>query len=845
MKLLRYLLPTYNERVLRKYRGVVAKINDLESSYESLSDEALRGKTAEFKEQLAQGVALDELLVPVFATVREVSKRVLGMRHYDTQLLGGMALHHGQIAQMQTGEGKTLVSTLPAYLNALLGHGVHIVTVNEYLAQRDKQWMQPLYDFLGVSTAVVLAGMEKQDRQSAYAADITYGTNNELGFDYLRDNMCMALQDRVQRLQKPGLVVIDEVDSILIDEARTPLIISGPSDDDSKSYGQMIAVARQLTASTDEESAADVHINEKDRQASLTEQGHARVEVMLHEQGVIPEGESLYDTQYVSLNYFLNAALRAHFIYQKDVDYIVSEGKVMIIDEHTGRSMPGRRWGEGLHQAVEAKEEVSVEAENITLASITFQNFFRQYGKIAGMTGTADTEAKELKTIYDLDVIVIPTHRPMVRQDLPDKVYATAADKVKALVADIKERHGRGQPILVGTASIESSEMLSSCLKKEKIKHQVLNAKYHESEAKIIAQAGCLNAVTIATHMAGRGTDIILGGSPEGLTDKQKEAWHQAHEQVLALGGLHILGTERNESRRIDNQLRGRAGRQGDPGSSQFWLSLEDNLLRIFASNRMAALMQRLGLKGDVSIEDSMINRAIENAQRKVEGHYFDTRKQLLKFDNIANDQRMLIYQQRLELQQCEDVPALVDDILYGSIESMLDLHQDETYDAMLERLQERLVSQCGITLDLSSWASKNLEQDDEREALVHFILEALRAKQKPVFEAMNPEQLAQAHRMVLLQILDVCWRKHLQSIEHLRRSIHLRGYANKDPFQEFKRETYVMFQGMLDDIKARFLAAWSRVVVRPSAPPRRNDDCPCKSGKKYKHCCGAMVTSD
>ncbi len=887
-----------NERLLKRMWVVVEKINALEESMAALSDEALRAKTEEFRGRLADGTALDDLLPEAFAVVREGGKRVFSMRHFDVQLIGGMVLHEGKIAEMRTGEGKTLVATLAAYLNALPGKGVHVVTVNDYLAQRDSQWMGKLYEFLGLSTGVILSQQSTEEKRAAYGADITYGTNNEYGFDYLRDNMAFRVEDKVQR----GLhyAIVDEVDSILIDEARTPLIISGPIDDKSELYLQIDKLIPQLKPQESEGGPGDYTIDEKAKQVYFTEEGHQHIEELLLSAGLLKEGESLYDAANITLMHHLIAALRAHALYQRDVDYIVQNNEVVIVDEFTGRTMPGRRWSEGLHQAIEAKEGVPIQNENQTLASITFQNYFRLYDKLSGMTGTADTEAYEFQQIYGLEVVVIPTHRPMIRKDHPDLIYLTANDKYNAIVEDIKDCYQRGQPVLVGTTSIETSEYLSKLLRKEKIKHQVLNAKHHEKEAQIVAQAGCPGAVTIATNMAGRGTDIVLGGSLEvelaALKDptaerieKVEQDWQQRHEAVLSSGGLHIIGTERHESRRIDNQLRGRSGRQGDPGSSRFYLSLEDNLMRIFASERVGALMQKLGMEEGEAIEHPWVTKAIENAQRKVEGHNFDIRKQLLEYDDVANDQRKVIYQQRNELMEAEDISDTIKVLREEVLNEVIDQYippqsLEEQWD--VAGLEKALEQEFGLRVPIARW----LEDDDSlhEETLRQRLLEALEQSYAEKEALAGPEVMRDFEKAVMLQVLDSNWKDHLAAMDHLRQGIHLRGYAQKNPKQEYKREAFEMFSTMLDQIKHEVIGVLSRVQVRAeedvqaieeqrrSKAPRqyrhpdatlggeslgegheaeashqpmvregrkigRNEPCPCGSGKKYKQCHGKL----
>ena len=891
-----------NERVLKKLRKVVDDIAAMEADIEKLDDAALKAKTAEFRQQLDDGKSLDDILPEAFAVVREASKRVLGMRHFDVQMIGGMVLNDGRIAEMKTGEGKTLVATLAVYLNALPGEGVHVITVNDYLARRDAGWMSKLYGFLGLSTGVIVSGLGSEQRREAYACDITYGTNNEFGFDYLRDNMAFRIEEKVQR----GLnfAVIDEVDSILIDEARTPLIISGPAEDSSELYQQINTLIpyldRQEGEGEEVTKPGDYTVDEKNKQVHFTEAGHEKIEKLLTEAGLLDDNASLYDAANIGLMHHVTAALRAHVLFQRDVDYMVQDNQIVIVDEFTGRSMPGRRWSEGLHQAVEAKEGVKIQNENQTLASITFQNYFRLYNKLSGMTGTADTEAFELNSIYGLEVVVIPTHKEMQRKDEADRIYLTGQEKFQAILEDIQDCQKRGQPVLVGTASIESSELLSGLLKKAKIKHEVLNAKFHEKEAQIIANAGRPGAVTIATNMAGRGTDIVLGGSleaelealPEEASEETKEKirteWMNRHEQVLGAGGLHIIGTERHESRRIDNQLRGRSGRQGDPGSTRFYLSLEDNLMRIFASDRMAGLMQKLGMEEGEAIEHPWVTRAIENAQRKVEGHNFDIRKQLLEFDDVANDQRKVVYEQRNELMAAEDVSETIasmrDTVINDTISIYIPPNSiDEQWD--VAGLEQALRDEYALELDISDW----LENDDSlhEESLRERILEEAEKAYQAKEETVGEELMRHFEKAVMLQTLDSQWKEHLAQMDYLRTGINLRGYAQKDPKQEYKRESFSLFTTMLDNIKHEVIRIISRVQVRApedvdavdqqrrqsgdvqyqhddaqkigqqeaeeetpqAAQPYtrdgskvgRNDPCPCGSGKKFKHCHGAI----
>ncbi len=893
-KLLKKIFGSRNERLIKQMRKVVDKINELEPTMQALSDEQLQAKTDEFKQRLEKGETLDDLLVEAFAAVREASQRVLGMRHYDVQLIGGMVLHQGKIAEMRTGEGKTLMSTLPAYLNALSGKGVHVVTVNDYLARRDAEWMGKVYSFMDMTVGVSISDMPFEEKKAAYDADITYGTNNEFGFDYLRDNMAFSADEQFQRGQH--FAIIDEVDSILIDEARTPLIISGPAEDSSANYYKINDLVPNLVKQEEEDGPGDYTVEEKNKQIFLTEEGHQHVEKLLLEAGLLNEGESLYDVSNINLLHHINAALRAHVLYQKDVDYIVDNNEIVIVDEFTGRTMPGRRWSDGLHQAVEAKEGVPIQQENQTLASITFQNYFRLYEKLSGMTGTADTEAYELQQIYGLEVVVIPTHREMIRDDRTDLVYLTMQEKFEAIIEDIRDCQKRKQPVLVGTASIEVSEYLSALLKKEKIKHEVLNAKQHEREAEIIAQAGQPGAVTIATNMAGRGTDIVLGGNfdaeiaklkdpDEATIAKRKAAWQERHDQVVAAGGLHIIGTERNESRRVDNQLRGRAGRQGDRGSSRFYLSLEDNLMRIFASERVSGLMQRLGMEKGEAIEHPWVSKAIENAQRKVEGHNFDMRKQLLEYDDVANDQRKVIYAQRNELMKLDDISDSIEAIRADVINNIIDGYIppqsiEEQWD--VAGLEEAIAGEFGIELDIQGWlkADDELHEQALREKIIESIVKDYRAKE----ELYGPETMRHIEKAVMLQVLDSQWKEHLALMDQLRQGIHLRGYAQKDPKQEYKRESFAMFTDMLERIKHEVVTLLSRVQVRSDEEIAameeqrrmdsgemefqheevssmgsseeeeehtpfvrgerkigRNEPCPCGSGKKYKQCHGKL----
>ena len=896
-----------NERQLRQLNRIVAKINALEPEIEKLSDEQLQAKTPEFKQRIAGGEALDKVLPEAFAVCREAGRRVLGMRHYDVQLIGGMVLHLGKIAEMRTGEGKTLVATLPVYLNALEGKGVHVVTVNDYLARRDAAQMGKLYNWLGLSVGVVYPGMPHSDKREAYASDITYGTNNEFGFDYLRDNMALSKADRYQR----GLhyAIVDEVDSILIDEARTPLIISGPADDSPELYIRVNRVVPNLVKQEAEDGEGDFWVDEKGKQVHLSEAGMEHAEQLLVEAGILDgETEGLYAPQNLTVVHHLNAALRAHAIYQRDVDYIVRDGEVVIVDEFTGRTLSGRRWSDGLHQAVEAKEGVPVQRENQTLASITFQNLFRMYKKLSGMTGTADTEAFEFQSIYGLEVVVIPTNRPTIRKDSPDQVFLNRKGKFNAVLADIEECAKRGQPVLVGTTSIETSEMLSEHLRKAGVKHEVLNAKQHDREATIVANAGRPAAVTIATNMAGRGTDIVLGGSleaeihelGEGATDEQKAAvkaeWQKRHEAVKAAGGLHIVGTERHESRRIDNQLRGRSGRQGDPGSSRFYLSLEDNLMRIFASDWVQKAMRMMGMKEDDVIEDRLVSRQIEKAQRKVEAHNFDIRKNLLDFDDVNNDQRKVIYAQRDELLDAESVKANVDgirdDVIFDVVARFVPPNSiDEQWD--LRGLEATLESDFGLQMSLTDLVKSHEELDAE--AIAAKVQERVNQHFAEKEAGVGEETMRALEKHVMLTVLDQSWKEHLARMDYLRQGIYLRGYAQKQPKQEYKKEAFELFSDMLENVKREVVTLLSRVRIRSDEEVQaleaaerqqaearlsqsqfqhqdmggysadeeaaqvqaaqqgiaqaqrdepkigRNDPCPCGSGKKYKHCHGQL----
>ncbi|MEH6530172.1 MAG: preprotein translocase subunit SecA [Photobacterium frigidiphilum] len=906
-KLLTKVIGSRNDRTLRRMRKIVDEINKLEPQFDSLQDEDLKAKTVEFRERLDQGESLDLLLPEAFATVREASKRVFGMRHFDVQLLGGMVLNNCQIAEMRTGEGKTLTATLPAYLNALTGKGVHIVTVNDYLAARDAETNRALFEFLGMTVGINVPNMPPQAKKEAYSADVLYGTNNEFGFDYLRDNMAFRPEDRVQR--ERFFAVVDEVDSILIDEARTPLIISGPAEDSSDLYTKINLLIPQLVKQDQEDSEdfrGDGHytVDEKSKQTHLTENGQEFVEELLTQQGMMAEDDTLYSPSNISLLHHITAALRAHVLFERDVDYIVKDDEVIIVDEHTGRTMPGRRWSEGLHQAVEAKEGVKIQNENQTLASITFQNYFRLYSKLSGMTGTADTEAFEFQSIYSLETVVMPTNKPMVRDDMGDLVYMTEAEKFAAICEDIKERFAKGQPVLVGTVSIEKSELLSNALKKEGIKHEVLNAKFHEKEAYIIANAGQSGAVTIATNMAGRGTDIVLGGSwQEEISNLQdptaaqiaqiKADWKVRHETVLAAGGLHITGTERHESRRIDNQLRGRSGRQGDAGSSRFYLSMEDGLMRIFASDRVSNMMKKLGMEEGEAIEHPWVTKAIENAQRKVEGRNFDIRKQLLEFDDVANDQRQVVYELRDELMNADDISGMItqnrDDVILAVVDTYIPQQSlEEMWD--IKGLEERLKADFDLELPIQEWldTEEKLYEEALRERIVAKAIEVYQQKE----EVVGAEVLRNFEKTVMLQNLDTLWKEHLAAMDHLRQGIHLRGYAQKNPKQEYKRESFELFEEMLDSLKSDVVSILSKVRVqqqeevdrmeeerrqqaeelarrqqyqhqnaasqiadesdagqpaesgtfeREARKVGRNEPCPCGSGKKYKQCHGKI----
>jgi preprotein translocase subunit SecA len=901
---LKKIFGSRNDRLIKQYSQTVVRINALEPAISQLSDEALKAKTDEFRGRHAKGETLDALLPEAFAVVREAGRRVLGMRHFDMQLIGGMVLHFGKIAEMRTGEGKTLTATLAVYLNAISGKGVHLVTVNDYLATRDAEWMGRIYRFLGLSVGINLSQMPHDEKQAAYAADITYGTNNEFGFDYLRDNMVYSAEERVQR----GLAyaIVDEVDSILIDEARTPLIISGQAEDHTELYLRMNAVPPLLTIgeaakNEGEADTGDYTVDLKSHQVLLTEAGHEKAEEILARLGMLAEGSSLYEPANILLIHHLYAALRAHNLYFRDQQYVVQNGEVVIVDEFTGRLMSGRRWSDGLHQAVEAKEGVAIQAENQTLASITFQNYFRMYGKLAGMTGTADTEAYEFHQIYGLETVVIPTNRPMVRKDANDQIYRTAPEKHAAIVADIRGCHERGQPVLVGTTSIENSELLSALLQKEKLPHQVLNAKQHAREAEIVAEAGRPGMITIATNMAGRGTDIVLGGNIEkptgairdddSLSPEEKEKriaalkaeWQKVHDQVLAAGGLHIIGSERHESRRIDNQLRGRSGRQGDPGSSRFYLALDDSLLKIFAGERLNTIMVRLKMPEGEAIEHPLVSRSLESAQRKVEQRNFDIRKQLLEYDDVSNDQRKVIYQQRNELLDSEDIAETISAMRQGQIHDTLRLYipaesVEEQWD--VPGLETALAAELHLKLPVGEWVKADPQLDDD--GILKRLLDAGDAAYAEKTSNVDRAAWAGFERNVMLQSLDTHWREHLSALDHLRQGIHLRGYAQKNPKQEYKREAFELFEGLLQIVRSEVSKLLLTVEVRseeqieavetppqlenvqyhhadydealgsaePKAPqpverhtPKvgRNDPCPCGSGKKYKHCHGKL----
>ena len=915
-KIIKSVFGSRNERLIKKYSARADNVSSLEESLASLSNVDLKAKTGYLKTKLQEGASLDSLLVEAFAVCREASRRVLEMRHFDVQLIGGMALFDGKISEMRTGEGKTLVATLPAYLVALSGKGVHIVTVNDYLAKRDAEWMGKIYEFLGLSVGVTISGMSQKEKAAAYASDITYGTNNEYGFDYLRDNMITEQEHKVQR--ELNFAIVDEVDSILIDEARTPLIISGQADDQVDLYKKLDDIPKKLQKQKDEEGEGDYFVDEKGRQINLSDSGFEKAEKLLEEKDLLKTGESLYDAANIGLLHHLIASLKAHNLFDKDQHYVVQNNSVIIVDEFTGRLMPGRRWSEGIHQAIEAKESVEIEPENQTLASITFQNYFRMYKKLSGMTGTADTEAFEFKQIYDLETLIVPTHRPMVRNDHQDQIYRTVEEKFEAVVLDIKARHEIGQPVLVGTTSIEHSEKLSQCLREKNIEHQVLNAKHHEKEAEIIAQAGSLGVVTIATNMAGRGTDIVLGGNinrklaaieDERLDDSSREEkmkstlsdWKKQNQKVIEAGGLHIVGTERHESRRIDNQLRGRAGRQGDPGSSRFYLAMDDSLLRIFAGEKMKAIMDKLGVPRGEAIEAGMVSRSIESAQRKVESRNFDIRKQLLEFDNVSNEQRRILYQQRNEVLNSSSLSELVGSLRRGTVQSAVRTHvPPESIEEQwnLPSLEEELKNY-SLELNLVDLVEKKEELGEED--LLKEILNKADEKYGEKVKIVGEKIFQSFEKAVLLQTIDIGWREHLAALDHLRQGIHLRGYAQKDPKQEYKREAFQLFESFLESVRNEVTSILMNVEVEQAEQiagemqenlgnkelndlnfnhstytgeslggdvldeekslnennvrasekspfkrevPKvgRNEPCPCDSGKKFKHCCGRLT---
>lgn len=898
-KLFKKIFGSRNDRLLSDYSKIVEEINLYEDQLSNLSDTQILAKTADLRSQYAQHSDIERILPEAFAVVREASVRTLGLRHYDAQMIGGITLHQGKIAEMKTGEGKTLVSTLPAYLNAVSGESVHIVTVNEYLAERDAEWMRPIYEFLGLTVGCIKSEQNPRERKESYESDIVYGTNNEFGFDYLRDNLAFEKENQSQG--SLGFAIVDEVDSILIDEARTPLIISGRAEDSTELYQSINKIVPRLSAAVDEEDTRDFTVDEKTKQIYLTELGHSNVEMILNEMGLLELGESLYDPQNIRLMHHINAAIRAHKLFQKDVDYIVKEGDVVIVDEFTGRTMAGRRWSDGLHQAVEAKESLRIKEENQTIASITFQNYFRLYNKLSGMTGTADTEAFEFQQIYGLEVVVIPTHDPMIRKDMPDLVYLNQDGKFRNIIKDIKEKQKIGQPVLLGTASIENSEYISKLLQKEKINHEVLNAKQHKKESKIITQAGRPGAVTIATNMAGRGTDIVLGGSldaeikalgddvTEDRVDLIKKEWSQRHQEVIDAGGLHIIGTERHESRRIDNQLRGRSGRQGDPGSSRFYLSLDDDLLRIFGDpQKTQAMLSRVGMEQEEAIESNLLTKQIERAQRKVESHNFDIRKNLLEYDDVANDQRSVIYQLRSDILDAESIGEMIDGISQEVIQELVAQYvepesMEETWD--LDGLKQALINDYIIDIDLVGL----IERDDSLNAgnLWNVIHQEFQKNYSIKENSIGQRPMREIEKAIMIQQLDMQWREHLASMDHLRQGIHLRGYAQKNPKQEYKRESFEMFSFMMDQLKtnaigilakARFKGEEDAESVSQQAPNidkaklshndrpafqssgsaqkksdtktfvrdqdkiGRNEPCPCGSGKKYKKCHG-MIT--
>jgi preprotein translocase subunit SecA len=894
-KITRKIFGSRNDRIIKNLSQRIVSINTLEAVMQALDDEQLKQKTSDLKQRFEAGEALEQLLDEAFAVCREASVRVLGMRHYDVQLIGAMILNNNQITEMRTGEGKTLVATLAAYLNALSGKGVHIVTVNDYLAERDAEWMGQLYNFLGLSVGVVLSTMDYDDKREAYKADITYGTNNQFGFDYMHDNLSFTLEERVQR--ELNFAIVDEVDSILIDEARTPLIISGQASDSSELYTRINRIIPNLTRVEIEDGPGDYTVDEKSKQAFLTEQGHDTAENLMIGSGLLNDGESLYDAANIALVHHLNAGLRAHAIYIRDVDYILQDGQIVIVDEFTGRTMAGRRWSDGLHQAIEAKEKVSIQNENQTIASITFQNYFRLYNKLSGMTGTADTEAFEFQQIYGLEVVVVPTNMPMIREDQGDLIYLTVREKYNAIIENILECVKKGQPVLVGTTSVEASELLSGLLDKDKIKHQILNAKQHEREAKIIADAGMPGTVTIATNMAGRGTDIVLGGNlevslkevPEDEVDKReqiKSEWQELHKQVIAAGGLHIIGTERHESRRIDNQLRGRSGRQGDPGSTRFYLSMEDSLMRIFASEKVAGLMQKLGMEEGEAIEHPWVSKAIENAQRKVEAHNFDIRKQLLQYDDVANDKRKVIYQQRDDLLRADNISEAIKnmrmDVLEGAFRSCVPVNSIEEQWQLAE-LEQSLSNEFGVVLPIQKWVDDDDQIDDG--AMLERIVKHFEQGYQNKVDTLGEEIISRYEKDLMLMVLDRHWKEHLAAMDYLRQGIGLRGYAQKNPVQEYKRESFEMFTDMLEGIKYEAIQSLTRVQIRSEAEVEalersqaeddnmkmehasahnplgaeeqqasehqpyvrkekklgRNEPCWCGSGKKFKQCHGKL----
>ena len=894
-KITRKIFGSRNDRIIKILNQRVVKINALETGLRQLSDDELKQKTVEFQQRFVAGETLEQLLDEAFAVCREASERVLGMRHYDVQLIGAMILDSNQITEMRTGEGKTLVAPLAAYLNALSGKGVHIVTVNDYLAERDAAWMGQLYNFLGLSVGVVLSTMDYDGKREAYKADITYGTNNQFGFDYMHDNLSFTLEERVQR--ELNFAIVDEVDSILIDEARTPLIISGQASDSSDLYTRINQIIPGLTRVETEDGPGDYSLDEKSKQAFLTEQGHDTAENLMVKAGLLNEGESLYDAANIALVHHLNAGLRAHAIYNLDVDYIVQDGQIVIVDEFTGRTMPGSRWSEGLHQAIEAKENVNIQHENQTIASITFQNYFRLYNKLSGMTGTADTEAFEFQQIYGLEVVVVPTNMPMIREDFGDLIYLTVREKYAAIIEDINECVKRRQPVLVGTTSVEASELLSGLLDKEKIKHQILNAKQHEREAKIIADAGMPGTVTIATNMAGRGTDIVLGGNLEvslkelaedelDRREQIKTEWQDLHQQVISAGGLHIIGTERHESRRIDNQLRGRSGRQGDPGSTRFYLSMEDSLMRIFASEKVAGLMQKLGMEEGEAIEHPWVSKAIENAQRKVEAHNFDIRKQLLQYDDVANDQRKVIYAQRDDLLRADNISEAIKnmrlDVIEGLFRGCVPLNSiDEQW--RIAELEQSLSNEFGVVLPILKWLDEDDHIDDH--TILERIVKHFQQEYQNKVDVLGEEIIGRYEKDLMLMILDRHWKEHLAAMDYLRQGIGLRGYAQKNPVQEYKRESFEMFTDMLEGIKYEAIQSLTRVqirsqeevdalarrqveeenikmehasannplsaeedratehhpYVRKDKKLGRNEPCWCGSGKKFKQCHGKL----